>query len=740
MKPFRAIRIVIAVLALTLSAGIALAAAPVAEEVRQRMTAAGAGGQVPVIVSFAERLDLEPFARRSDRAQARSEMIQGLQGQARRSQGPLQAFLRRQGVEPTELWLVNAMAVRVPVPLVDTIAQWPGVAAVDLDGQVPPPAPVTLAVSAAPTSNIAALGVQPLWDAGFSGSGVVVASLDTGVDVTHPALSARWRGGIGDWFDPYASTATPNDADGHGTAVASLMVGGSLPVGLGASTIGVVPDAQWIAAKIFPDGGGAADNSKIHLAFQWALDPDRNPLTDDAPDVVNNSWGFDSAPNQCLSDPFFRSDIQALQAAGIHVVFSAGNSGPAAATSISLANYPEGLAVGSIDSTSAISSFSARGPNACSGSIYNDLAVDVYPELVAPGELVTVALPTNIFASGYGFASGTSYSAPHVSGALALLRGAVPPVVGESAADYRLRLERGLLESSADLGPLGADNSYGRGLVDLPAAYDRLTVQPHLSVYDQSAPENDDTLDFGPVTPGTARDLAFVLKNRGSAVLAISAINSNFPTPALTLIGNTCPAVLAVGAQCMLTVRFAPVAFASYSGQIVVSSSLPTRTLAVAGVGNSQPPAAQLIAPANGALGVARPVTFSWSQGGDADGDTLSLTLLIDTDPHFSPAERIIPNLAFAATVSGVLVAGIGLVFHWPRTCRRRLLMAAALLGAVWLTVSCGGGGNSGGVVVPGGSITVDNLNPNTTYYWKLLTTDSHGGQVESEVRSFKTQ
>jgi subtilisin family serine protease len=264
---------------LLLSGNLALAA-PLAPELRQRMETAGPGGKVPIIIHFADRLDMQPFARRAhgrDRATARAEMVRGLRDHARRSQGPLQNFLRQQGREPSELWLINALAAQVPPALVETLAAWPGVAVVELDGQVPRPAPVTLAVTAPPTDNIANIGAKSLWDAGFSGLGVVVASFDSGVDARHPDLVTRWRGGSNSWFDPYTATPEPTDTDGHGTAVTSLMVGGAaMPANLGGNNIGVAPDAQWIAAKIFPAVGNA-DNSMIHRAFQWAINPDGNP-------------------------------------------------------------------------------------------------------------------------------------------------------------------------------------------------------------------------------------------------------------------------------------------------------------------------------------------------------------------------------------------------------------------------------------------------------------------------------
>ena len=64
----------------------------------------------------------------------------------------------------------------------------------------------------------------------------------------------------------------------------------------------------------------------------------RVAMADDAPDIVNNSWGFRSQPGECVEE--FADDIQVLRAAGIAVVFSAGNGGPTAATSISPASRP----------------------------------------------------------------------------------------------------------------------------------------------------------------------------------------------------------------------------------------------------------------------------------------------------------------------------------------------------------------------------------------------------------------
>jgi len=73
-----------------------------------------------------------------------------------------------------------------------------------------------------------------------------------------------------------------------------LLVGGAA----GGTAIGVAPGARWISVKIFADNG-LASLSGIHLGFQWLLDPDGNPATDDAPDVANHSWGLNGSVGQC---------------------------------------------------------------------------------------------------------------------------------------------------------------------------------------------------------------------------------------------------------------------------------------------------------------------------------------------------------------------------------------------------------------------------------------------------------
>jgi len=414
------------------------------------------GDVTTVVVTLRERADLAGVQRAPHTARLRGT-IKALQAKANASQVPIRTQLRAltaQGkvARTTPLWISNAISVTATAQVIQDLSARSDVASITPD-QVP-----VVPTLGTPEPNLTKVNAPALWDLGHTGQGVVVASLDTGVDVSHPDLAGRWRGGANSWYDPYGQhPSTPTDLSGHGTATTGAMVGGDA----GGTSIGMAPGATWIAAKIFNDAGGATATA-IHQAFQWALDPDHDPNTPDAPQVVNGSWSIGAGPGCDLS---FQPDLQALRAAGILPVFAAGNYGSGGSTSVSPANYPEALAVGAVNNNDLIYSASSRGPSTCGGR------TRMFPDLVAPG----VNIRTTDRYGLYQTASGTSMSAPHAAGALALLLGAIPGLSADQA-------QAALAGTAVDLGPAGPDPGYGNGRVDVRAAYQWLLGQQDFAV------------------------------------------------------------------------------------------------------------------------------------------------------------------------------------------------------------------------------------------------------------------
>jgi len=441
-------------------------AGDVDSDLQAQIAGMSSGDDVAVIVRFEETLDLKEFRKEFSqllkalypdpkerklyrKALKRSLLLQQMQQRATRAAETTQQWLSGQGIAGgRSLWAINALAVTVPADLVDQLAAFPGVASISSDAVIQGPGP-----GSAPTSptyyNLDAIGASSLWDLGYTGTGVVVATMDTGADGSHPDLASRYRGGSNSWFDAYGPSSAPTDPIGHGTQVLGLIVGGD---NFGVQ-IGVAPDAQWIAAKVF-DNSNQATLSGLHAGFQWVLDPDGDSQTNDAPDFVNNSWVLTNTKGEC--DQEFAADIALLREAEIGVLYSGGNFGPKSDSSMSPANDTGSLSVGSIDSRSKVVRNSSRGPGACDGG--------VYPKLVAPGKDIFTAHP---MPGGYNVVSGTSFAVAHVTGGIALLSGAFPNATVTE-------LESALFSTATDLGEGGADNSFGHGLMDLAAAYDAL--------------------------------------------------------------------------------------------------------------------------------------------------------------------------------------------------------------------------------------------------------------------------
>ncbi len=405
-----------------------------------------------------------------------------------------------------------------------------------------------------------AIGAPIMWSMGYSGYGRLAMGIDTGVDPSHPALGYKWQGNFKpasqSWFDNGGSYPSVTDCGStpHGTHTMGTMVGLDPATN---DTIGVAPGARWIASPGICSGNSTS--ARI-AAFQWAMNPDSDiNTTSDMPDAICNSWYDPNTTNQC--NGLYRQTFDAVEAVGIAIVFSAGNSGPSNSTITLPKNINNDttsvFCVGSTQKTSpyTISNFSSRGPSTCGGSG----GLLIKPEVSAPG----AAVRSSIDNQGYANYSGTSMAAPHVCGAILLLKEAFPNLTGR-------QIKMALYMSAIDLGTPGEDNDYGMGIINVPAAYTWLINQGNTpATYSRDAAP---VAVNNPTSTNCDNDIdpEIVIQNDGTVPLTSLTIEYRFFPSALTTFNWT--GNIPAGANATVTLPTVNLPDGSYNFEVYTSN------------------------------------------------------------------------------------------------------------------------------------------------------------------------
>lgn len=379
-------------------------------DLQVKLDQASPNDKVRVIVRMAEEADISVFPQGQ-----REAMVQHLRDFSAISQKDLLAALPRYGEKVSHIkpfWIYNGIAMEATKEVVLDLAKRSDVGYIEEDEVIR--LEDTQAGSGPGINaigwNITKIKADSVWRVlGYTGQGVVVGNIDTGVMVIHETFGGRWRGGRNSWFDAVRGDSVPYDDNGHGTGVMGVICGGST-----AETIGVARGATFVCAKAF-DSGGSGQTSWIDACYQWCAN-----LGNSAPHVINHSWGMSSGSNT-----HFWQETRNLQVLGIHQSYAAGGGGPGGGTINSPGSYPHHIAVGATDISDAIASFSARGPAPAFGSMEsvanyldpNWASSRRKPDLSAPGVNIRTAYNNG----GYYSLSGTSYSTPHVAGVIALM-------------------------------------------------------------------------------------------------------------------------------------------------------------------------------------------------------------------------------------------------------------------------------------------------------------------------------
>ncbi|MFI7446383.1 S8 family serine peptidase [Nonomuraea sp. NPDC049714] len=372
---------------------------------------------------------------------APAEMRTALTRTAESAQSPVTDLVESRGDQVVNtFWIKNMVLVRAtPATLED-------LAALDLVERIipnfrltvpeTPKSPAGAKAAAEPfTWGLTKIGADRLQtETGLTGAGVLVAMLDSGIDITHPDLAGklvtddasdpRHPGG---WLefgpDGKPVPSGPHDSATHGTHVAGTIVGGNAS----GTQIGVAPGARMMVGLVTPGGSGTL--AQVIAGMQWALAPytaDGTAAGEPA-DVISMSLGGMGYGSE------FIEPARNIVRAGAFPSFAIGNNCPPGASS-SPANVYEAVAVGATDVNDDVADFSCGGTvnrTDWAGAPADWPETYVVPDVSAPGVGVLSTVPDG----GYAYYDGTSMATPHVSGTVALMLQARPGLTVEEALE-----------------------------------------------------------------------------------------------------------------------------------------------------------------------------------------------------------------------------------------------------------------------------------------------------------------
>ncbi|QAU12746.1 serine protease [Halorubrum sp. BOL3-1] len=312
------------------------------------------------------------------------------------------------------------------------------------------------------TYGLDMINATEVWDAyNTQGDGVEVAVLDTGVNDDHPDLpelsDEQWQSWDGSG-NPIESE--PNDGDGHGTHTSGTVVGSDDPDGNGTPAFGVAPEAELYHGKVLGDDGGGTF-ARVAAGMEWAVDTAEV-------DIISMSLGAGGYFTEMIEPSENARD------AGVILVASAGNGGEG--TTGSPGNVYPNFASGAVNEDADVAGFSG-GETVDTDSAWGDDAPDDWPdEYVVPNAAAPGVDVLSSWNDGdYETISGTSMSAPHKTGAFALMLSAAGGSVDRETAMETFE-DTAWKPDDADEPEGVPDIRYGYGIIDVKAAADQVAL------------------------------------------------------------------------------------------------------------------------------------------------------------------------------------------------------------------------------------------------------------------------
>ncbi|MCZ7394650.1 MAG: S8 family serine peptidase [Candidatus Methanoperedens sp.] len=441
--------------------------------------------------------------------------------------------------------IVDAFSAKMPASRISELSRMPGVERIYYDEIVSlPPQPSEKSILQ--TNSTQTIGATYVWNTfGYTGTGIKVAIIDSGIDYNHPDLGGGFGPGkkVADGIN-FVNNNPPLDDFGHGTHVAGIVAANGI-------LKGVAPNATLFAVKVC-DSSGSCGTSNTIAGIDWSIAHGAN--------IISMSLGGSTQPNDEFADVTTIVSDAAVEK-GVVVVVAAGNEGPGTDTIGAPGSAKKVITVGASDSNDTIASFSSRGPSAFGR---------LDPDVVAPGVSINSTVPTGACElcapSGYKIESGTSMATPHVSGAAALLLQKNPALTPAQVRDILMHTSSNLAASNSHVFEKGA------GIINLTNAF----------TYNISASINGDDRWEESVIPGFSTIGTMVLNNNNSY-----SVNFSFSLEAMTDLEkfNTIPissfnlpdyVIIDAGSSKTINITFTPpagVKSAIYGTTLVVANS-----------------------------------------------------------------------------------------------------------------------------------------------------------------------
>ena len=526
--------------------------------------------KIDVFVIMKAQYDRAQLNRRADyfvsRAERREFVVNELKEFAAASQYDLRhslAEMERSGMvtAPRILWMANAMNFSANKAAISDLAQRSDILVIGYDiernwipdGEESAPALATREI----TQNVTQVNADDVWALGFTGEGVVVAVIDTGVNYNHLDVADHlWDGGSEfphHGYDVYNNDNDPMDDMGHGSHCAGTVLGD----GSAGSQTGMAPDATLMCVKCLnSQGGGGA--SPISAGIQWAVEH--------GCDLFSMSLGI--ASSTVAERTLLRNMCVAALDAGVVAAIAAGNEGnstwqypipnnvrvpgscpPPYMDPVQAENPGDltcSVCIGAVNYNDAAANFTSRGPVTWTNTEFGDYPYNpgiglIRPDVCAPGvDIKSLNYATN---NGYTLMSGTSMATPCAAGCMALMLSKDPSLMPADVCR--------ILEETAVRLAEGKSNTYGYGRIDVLAAVE--AIQLGAIKYNSHAINDPEGNNNHRLNPGESVTMDLTLDNVTDATVGNVSVTLTTENEHVNITDNTA-AFPTFGANQTLTV------------------------------------------------------------------------------------------------------------------------------------------------------------------------------------------